>query len=105
MGASSVAGEWIGEAASAVAGASAAGFWAWWAGRKNGQASFVKAVQDAAHIVIQDLKDERTELRAQIASLRADMKFERDKCEVELGDMRAQIAKLMSGPIPGYTKP
>ncbi len=70
----------------------------WRAGHRQGQASFVTAVHEAAHLVIQDLREEIQ----RVADARAHIELRHAECQAELADMRAQIERLMAGPPASY---
>lgn len=59
------------------------------AGTKRGQGKFINAVQEAAHIVIKDLRDECRRLREQ-----------HSHCEAKLAHMQRQIDMLVNPPGP-----
>lgn len=70
----------------------------WRAGHRHGQASFVSAVHQAAHIVIQDLRDEL----ARITEIREQIEAQHAQCQAELAEMRTRIDDLMRGPPASY---
>jgi hypothetical protein len=74
----------------------------WRAGHKQGQASFVTAVQDAAHIAIKDLREEFERGRAERTALRQELAVQHERCQAELAEMRREIEKLMAGPPASY---
>lgn len=90
------------------------GVWgAWHAGRRRERASFVQAVQEAAHLAIKDLTDLAGTLREEIkrvTGMRDEVAAHHEECRRELrrssderAAMQRQIDKLMDGPVASYS--
>lgn len=87
--------DWLGRILTALAGAVAAAFVAYFRGRREVEKNLVTAAQDAAHVAIADLT-------GMIATIRNEMREERRECDAKLAGMKAQIDELMATPVAGY---
>ncbi len=81
------------------------GVGAWYARRPVEKAAITDAVTRRVESLFSHLETEVSRLATRCKGLEEALQNERERCDIELDQMRAQIAALMSEPIPGYTNP
>lgn len=82
---------WLGKVLLAGGGIAAG----WFAKRPAQHAALMLAVDARVGTLL-------THLEGEVARLKCDLRDERERCDIELSEMRAQIDRLMEQPVAGY---